>query len=43
MVIIDKIDPILAKHCVFTDKELDFIIDYDIKYLMSHNAGSEEE
>ena len=32
--IIDKIDCILAKHYGFTDEELDFIINYDIKYRM---------
>ena len=30
--IIDEIDRILAKHYGFTDEELDFIINYDIKY-----------
>jgi len=32
--IIDRIDRILAKHYYFTDEELDFIINYDIKYRM---------
>ena len=32
--IIDQIDQILAKHYGFTDEELDFIINYDIKYRM---------
>ena len=32
--IIDKIDRLLAKHYSFTDDELDFIINYDIKYRM---------
>ena len=32
--IIDKIDNVLAKHYGFTDEELDFIINYDIKYRM---------
>ena len=30
--IIDKIDQLLAQHYGFTDEELDFIINYDIKY-----------
>lgn len=30
--IIDEIDKILAEHYGFTDEELDFIINYDIKY-----------
>lgn len=32
--IIDKIDQMLAEHYGFTDEELDFIINYDIKYRM---------
>lgn len=32
--IIHKIDRVLAKHYGFTDDELDFIINYDIKYRM---------
>lgn len=30
--IIDEIDTVLAKHYGFTDEELDFILNYDIKY-----------
>ena len=32
--IIDDVDRVLAKHYGFTDEELDFIINYDIKYRM---------
>ena len=32
--IIDEIDRVLAQHYDFTDEELDFIINYDIKYRM---------
>ncbi len=32
--IIDQIDCVLAEHYGFTDQELDFIINYDIKYRM---------
>ncbi|MCF8267446.1 MAG: Eco57I restriction-modification methylase domain-containing protein [Ignavibacteriales bacterium] len=32
--IIDKIDTLLAEHYGFTEEELDFIINYDIKYRM---------
>ena len=32
--IIDKIDKALAPHYGFTDEELDFIINYDVKYRM---------
>ena len=31
---IDKIDKALTKHYGFTEEELDFIINYDIKYRM---------
>lgn len=31
---IDEIDVILAQHYGFTEEELDFIINYDIKYRM---------
>jgi len=40
--IIDKIDRALAKHYDLTDEELDFIINYDIKYRMGRGAGDEE-
>ena len=41
--IIDEIDRVLAKHYSFTDEELDFIINYDIKYRMGQSAGEDEE
>jgi hypothetical protein len=40
--IIDEIDRVLARHYGFTDEELDFIINYDIKYRMGKDAGEEE-
>ncbi len=40
--IIDEIDQLLAKHYGFTDEELDFIINYDIKYRMGRDSGEEE-
>ena len=40
--IIDEIDHVLQKHYDFTDEELDFIINYDIKYRMGRDAGDEE-
>jgi hypothetical protein len=40
--IIDKIDFELAKFYGFTDEELDFIINYDIKYRMGDELNSEE-
>ena len=40
--IIDEIDRVFAKHYGFTDEELDFIINYDIKYRMGQDSGEEE-
>ncbi|MCK9363520.1 MAG: hypothetical protein M0P74_07975 [Syntrophales bacterium] len=34
--VIDEIDKVLAQHYGFTDEELDFIINYDIKYRMGN-------
>ena len=36
--IVDKIDRVLAEHYGFTDEELDFIINYDIKYRMGREG-----
>ena len=36
--IIDRIDSALAAHYGFTDEELDFIINYDIKYRMGRET-----
>ncbi|MHB8095020.1 MAG: Eco57I restriction-modification methylase domain-containing protein [Candidatus Aminicenantales bacterium] len=36
-IIIDKIDQVLGKHYGFTEEELDYIVNYDIKYRMGHN------
>jgi len=41
--IIDKIDTVLAQHYGFTEAELDFIINYDIKYRMGKTLFGEEE
>ncbi|MBX0329916.1 SAM-dependent methyltransferase [Oscillochloris sp. ZM17-4] len=40
---LDDIDRALAAHYGFTDEELDFIINYDIKYRMGRSAGDDEE
>jgi hypothetical protein len=40
--IVDDIDKILAKHYGFTEEELDFIINYDIKYRMGGELEGEE-
>ena len=39
--IIDEIDKVLAQHYGFTEEELDFIINYDIKYRMGDELNDE--
>lgn len=41
--IIDEIDKVLAKHYGFTEEELDFIINYDIKYRMGDELENNDE
>ncbi len=41
--IIDEIDRILGKHYGFTNEELDFIINYDIKYRMGQEGAEDSE
>ena len=36
--ILDQIDTVLAQHYGFTEEELDFIINYDIKYRMGRDV-----
>ena len=40
---IDEIDKVLAEHYGFTNEELDFIINYDIKYRMGKGLEGEDE
>jgi hypothetical protein len=35
-------DRVLAQHYGFTDEELDFIINYDIKYRMGRDSGGDD-
>ena len=39
--ILDEIDSVLAEHYGFTEEELDFIINYDIKYRMGKELEEE--
>jgi hypothetical protein len=41
--IIDEIDTMLARHYGFSPEELDFILNYDIKYRLGHDTENEEE
>lgn len=41
--IIDEIDRVLANHYGFTDEELEFITNYDIKYRMGQDNRDESE
>jgi Eco57I restriction-modification methylase len=39
--ILDEIDYVLAEHYSFTDEELEFILNYDLKYRMGQEHGEE--
>jgi hypothetical protein len=39
----DEIDKVLAEHYGFTEEELDFIINYDIKYRMGKELEGDTE
>jgi hypothetical protein len=41
--LLDEIDKVLASHYGFTPEELDFIINYDIKYRLGRGVGGEDE
>ena len=41
--IIDQIDRALARHYAFTEEEMDFMVNYDIKYRIGRNAEDTEE
>ena len=41
--ILDDIDDLLSMHYGFTDEELDFIINYDIKYRMGQEGAEDSE
>jgi Eco57I restriction-modification methylase len=41
--ILDEIDRLLARHYSFTAEELDFVINYDIKYRLGRDTESEDE
>jgi hypothetical protein len=40
--IIDEIDRAFAEHYSFNDEELDFILNYDVKYRMGQDGVDEE-
>jgi hypothetical protein len=39
---LQAIDRVLARHYGFTNEELDFIINYDIKYRMGRDSGGDD-
>ena len=41
--LINEIDHLLAGYYGFSEEELDFIVNYDIKYRMGRDAESEDE
>jgi hypothetical protein len=41
--LIDEVDKSLAEHYGFTNEELDFIINYDIKYRMGQDDAGDDE
>jgi hypothetical protein len=41
--VLDEIDLVLARHYGFGDEELDFIINYDIKYRVGADEGGQDE
>ena len=41
--ILTEIDPVLAGHYGFTVEELDFILNYDLKYRLGRATENEEE
>lgn len=42
-IILDEIDTVFAGHYGFTAEELDFILNYDIKYRLGRATGGDEE
>jgi hypothetical protein len=41
--ILDEIDTVLAGHYGFTEEELDFILNYDIKYRLGRSTETDDE
>jgi hypothetical protein len=41
--LIDRIDSVIADYCGLTQEELDFIVNYDIKYRLGADANEDEE
>jgi hypothetical protein len=41
--VVDKIDRVLAQHYGFTEEEMDFVINYDIKYRMGKDNEEEDD
>ncbi len=41
--ILDEIDAVLARHYGFTEEELDYLVNYNLKYQYRLGRGGEEE
>ncbi len=41
--LLDEIDRVLGEYCGFSEEELDFIVNYDVKYRMGREGGEQEE
>ena len=41
--IIDEVDKLFARHYNFTPEELDYIINYDIKYRMGNSLQEDDD
>lgn len=41
--LVDEIDCLLAREFGFSEEQLDYLINYDIKYRMARDAEGEEE
>jgi len=40
---IDRADCLLARHFALTDEELDYVVNYDIKYRLGADDGDEAD
>jgi hypothetical protein len=41
--LLDEVDAVLAEHYGFSDEEVDYVINYDIKYRMGQDAEDDDD